>query len=95
MILIKWMVEDLIEYLEDKSVKVCYLYLEINFIERIEILQWLREGEFDVLIGVNLLWEGLDLLEVFLVVILDVDKEGFLWVECFLIQIIGRVVCYV
>ena len=88
--LTKRMAEDLTEYLEDKSVKVRYLHSEINSIERIEILQRLREGEFDVLIGVNLLREGLDLPEVSLVAILDADKEGFLRAERSLIQTIGR-----
>ena len=88
--LTKRMAEDLTEYLEDKGVKVRYLHSEINSIERIEILQRLREGEFDVLIGVNLLREGLDLPEVSLVAILDADKEGFLRAERSLIQTIGR-----
>jgi len=88
--LTKRMAEDLTEYLQDQGIRVRYLHSEINSIERIEILQELREGKFDVLIGVNLLREGLDLPEVSLVVILDADKEGFLRAERSLIQTIGR-----
>ncbi|MBD2678477.1 MULTISPECIES: excinuclease ABC subunit UvrB [Nostoc] len=88
--LTKRMAEDLTEYLEDHSIRVRYLHSEINSIERIEILQNLREGSFDVLVGVNLLREGLDLPEVSLVVIMDADKEGFLRAERSLIQTIGR-----
>ncbi len=88
--LTKRMAEDLTEYLQDQGIRVRYLHSEINSIERIEILQDLREGSFDVLIGVNLLREGLDLPEVSLVVILDADKEGFLRAERSLIQTIGR-----
>jgi excinuclease ABC subunit B len=88
--LTKRMAEDLAEYFQERSVKVRYLHSEINSIERIEILQGLRDGEFDVLIGVNLLREGLDLPEVSLVAILDADKEGFLRAERSLIQTIGR-----
>jgi len=88
--LTKRMAEDLSEYLHERAIKVRYLHSEIQSIERIEILQALREGEFDVLIGVNLLREGLDLPEVSLVVILDADKEGFLRAERALIQTIGR-----
>ncbi len=88
--LTKRMAEDLTEYFEGKGVRVRYLHSEINAIERIEILQDLREGTFDVLIGVNLLREGLDLPEVSLVAILDADKEGFLRAERSLIQTIGR-----
>ncbi len=88
--LTKRMAEDLTEYLEDHSIRVRYLHSEINSIERIEILQNLREGKFDVLVGVNLLREGLDLPEVSLVVIMDADKEGFLRAERSLIQTIGR-----
>jgi excinuclease ABC subunit B len=88
--LTKRMAEDLTEYLEDKGVKVRYLHSEINSIQRIEILQDLREGNFDVLVGVNLLREGLDLPEVSLVAIMDADKEGFLRAERSLIQTIGR-----
>ncbi|MBH8551449.1 excinuclease ABC subunit UvrB [Nostocaceae cyanobacterium CENA357] len=88
--LTKRMAEDLTEYLQDHSIRVRYLHSEINSIERIEILQDLREGKFDVLVGVNLLREGLDLPEVSLVAILDADKEGFLRAERSLIQTIGR-----
>ncbi|MBC1236780.1 excinuclease ABC subunit UvrB [Nostoc sp. 2RC] len=88
--LTKRMAEDLTEYLQDHSIRVRYLHSEINSIERIEILQNLREGHFDVLVGVNLLREGLDLPEVSLVVIMDADKEGFLRAERSLIQTIGR-----
>ncbi|MBW4618341.1 MAG: excinuclease ABC subunit UvrB [Cyanosarcina radialis HA8281-LM2] len=88
--LTKRMAEDLTEYLEDRGVKVRYLHSEIQAIERIEIIQDLRQGNFDVLIGVNLLREGLDLPEVSLVAILDADKEGFLRAERSLVQTIGR-----
>ncbi len=88
--LTKRMAEDLTEYFQERAVRVRYLHSEINSIERIEILQDLREGNFDVLIGVNLLREGLDLPEVSLVAILDADKEGFLRAERSLIQTIGR-----
>jgi excinuclease ABC subunit B len=88
--LTKRMAEDLTEYLQERAIRVRYLHSEIQSIERIEILQALREGEFDVLIGVNLLREGLDLPEVSLVAILDADKEGFLRAERSLIQTIGR-----
>ncbi|MBD2345316.1 excinuclease ABC subunit UvrB [Anabaena subtropica] len=88
--LTKRMAEDLTEYLQEHSVKVRYLHSEINSIQRIEILQDLRQGSFDVLVGVNLLREGLDLPEVSLVVIMDADKEGFLRAERSLIQTIGR-----
>jgi excinuclease ABC subunit B len=88
--LTKRMAEDLTEYFQERGIRVRYLHSEINSIERIEILQDLREGGFDVLIGVNLLREGLDLPEVSLVVILDADKEGFLRSTRSLIQTIGR-----
>jgi excinuclease ABC subunit B len=88
--LTKRMAEDLTEYLQERGIRVRYLHSEINSIQRIEILQELREGKFDVLIGVNLLREGLDLPEVSLVAILDADKEGFLRAERSLIQTIGR-----
>ena len=88
--LTKKMAEDLSEYFAERDVKVQYLHSEIKSIERIEILQALRKGEFDVLIGVNLLREGLDLPEVSLVAILDADKEGFLRSESSIIQTIGR-----
>tara|TARA_B100000700_G_scaffold322854_1_gene425308 strand:- start:1693 stop:3732 length:2040 start_codon:yes stop_codon:yes gene_type:complete len=88
--LTKRMAEDLTDYLSENSVRVRYLHSEIHSIERIEIIQGLRMGEFDVLVGVNLLREGLDLPEVSLVVIFDADKEGFLRAERSLIQTIGR-----
>jgi excinuclease ABC subunit B len=88
--LTKRMAEDLVEYFQERQVRVRYLHSEIQSIERIEIIQALRNGEFDVLIGVNLLREGLDLPEVSLVAILDADKEGFLRSERSLIQTIGR-----
>lgn len=88
--LTKRMAEDLTEYFQERAVRVRYLHSEINSIERIEILQDLRDGIFDVLIGVNLLREGLDLPEVSLVAILDADKEGYLRAERSLIQTIGR-----
>ncbi|MEO1144255.1 MAG: excinuclease ABC subunit UvrB [Cyanobacteria bacterium J06638_22] len=88
--LTKRMAEDLTEYLQDRAIRVRYLHSEIGSIERIEILQDLRNGEFDALIGVNLLREGLDLPEVSLVAILDADKEGYLRAERSLIQTIGR-----
>lgn len=73
------------KYLIKLCIKVCYIYLEVDTMECVEILCNFCFGEFDVLVGVNFLWEGLDLLEVSLVVIIDVDKEGFLWNECFFI----------
>ena len=88
--LTKRMAEDLTEYFHERSVRVKYLHSEIQSIERIEIIQGLRNGEFDVLIGVNLLREGLDLPEVSLVAILDADKEGFLRSTRSLIQTMGR-----
>ena len=88
--LTKKMSEDLSEYFAERDIKVQYLHSEIKSIERIEILQSLRKGEFDVLIGVNLLREGLDLPEVSLVAILDADKEGFLRSESSIIQTVGR-----
>ncbi|KGG14575.1 MULTISPECIES: excinuclease ABC subunit UvrB [unclassified Prochlorococcus] len=88
--LTKRMAEDLTDYLSESNIKVRYLHSEIHSIERIEIIQDLRIGEYDVLVGVNLLREGLDLPEVSLVVILDADKEGFLRAERSLIQTIGR-----
>ena len=88
--LTKKMAEDLTEYLQEQSIRVRYLHSEINSIARIEILQDLRGGNFDVLVGVNLLREGLDLPEVSLVAIMDADKEGFLRAERSLIQTIGR-----
>ena len=88
--LTKRMAEDLTEYFDERGIKVRYLHSEIQSIQRIEILQDLRKGVFDVLIGVNLLREGLDLPEVSLVAIMDADKEGFLRAERSLIQTIGR-----
>jgi len=88
--LTKRMAEDLTDYLAENGVRVRYLHSEIHSIERIEIIQDLRNGLFDALIGVNLLREGLDLPEVSLVAILDADKEGFLRAERSLIQTIGR-----
>ena len=88
--LTKKMAEDLTEYLLELGVKVRYLHSEVDTIQRIEILRDLRMGEFDVLVGINLLREGLDLPEVSLVAILDADKEGFLRSETSLIQTIGR-----
>ena len=88
--LTKRMAEDLSDYLAENGVRVRYLHSEIHSIERIEIIQDLRNGEYDVLVGVNLLREGLDLPEVSLVAILDADKEGFLRAERSLIQTIGR-----
>ncbi len=88
--LTKRMAEDLTDFLSENKVRVRYLHSEIHSIERIEIIQDLRIGEYDVLVGVNLLREGLDLPEVSLVAILDADKEGFLRAERSLIQTIGR-----
>ena len=88
--LTKRMAEDLTDYLAENEVRVRYLHSEIHSIERIEIIQDLRLGEYDVLVGVNLLREGRDLPEVSLVAILDADKEGFLRAERSLIQTIGR-----
>ncbi len=88
--LTKRMAEDLTEYLDEHNVRVRYLHSDIDTIERMEILRDLRLGKFDVLVGINLLREGLDLPEVSLVAILDADKEGFLRSERSLIQTIGR-----
>jgi excinuclease ABC subunit B len=88
--LTKKMAEDLSDYLLEQGVRVRYLHSEIDTIQRIELLRGLRLGEFDVLVGINLLREGLDLPEVQLVCILDADKEGFLRSETSLIQTIGR-----
>ncbi len=88
--LTKKMCEDLTEYYSDLGVKVRYLQSEIETLERVKILRDLRPGEFDVLVGINLLREGLDLPEVSLVAILDADKEGFLRSDISLIQTIGR-----
>jgi excinuclease ABC subunit B len=88
--LTKRMSEDLSEFLRERGIRVEYLHSDIDAIERVEILRKLRQGEFDVLVGVNLLREGLDLPEVALVAILDADKEGFLRSETSLIQTAGR-----
>ena len=88
--LTKKMAEDLTDYLLELGVRVRYLHSEVDTIQRIEILRDLRLGEFDVLVGINLLREGLDLPEVSLVAILDADKEGFLRSDTSLIQMIGR-----
>lgn len=88
--LTKKMAEDLTAYLENHEIKVRYMHHDIDTIERMEIIRDLRLGEFDVLVGINLLREGLDLPEVSLVIILDADKEGFLRSETSLIQTIGR-----
>ncbi|WP_319380087.1 excinuclease ABC subunit UvrB [Thiomicrorhabdus sp.] len=88
--LTKRMAENLTEYLEDHQVRVRYMHSDIDTVERIEIIRDLRLGEFDVLVGINLLREGLDIPEVALVAILDADKEGFLRSERSLIQTIGR-----
>lgn len=88
--LTKKMAEDLTDYLADMGMKVRYLHSDITALERVEILRDLRLGEFDILVGINLLREGLDLPEVSLVAILDADKEGFLRSETSLIQTIGR-----
>ncbi|MCI6582369.1 MAG: excinuclease ABC subunit UvrB [Oscillospiraceae bacterium] len=88
--LTKKMAEDLTTYLENAGIKVRYLHHDIDTVERMEIIRDLRKGEFDVLVGINLLREGLDIPEVSLVAILDADKEGFLRSETSLIQTIGR-----
>ena len=88
--LTKRMAEDLTEYYLDHGVKVRYLHSDIDTVERVEIIRDLRAGEFDVLVGINLLREGLDIPEVSLVAILDADKEGFLRSTRSLIQTIGR-----
>ena len=88
--LTKKMAEDLTDYLEAAGIKVRYMHHDIDTIERMEIIRDLRKGEFDVLVGINLLREGLDIPEVSLVTILDADKEGFLRSETSLIQTIGR-----
>jgi excinuclease ABC subunit B len=88
--LTKRMAEDLTDYLAEHGVKVRYLHSDIDTVERVEIIRDLRLGTFDVLVGINLLREGLDIPEVSLVAILDADKEGFLRSERSLIQTIGR-----
>lgn len=84
------MSEDLTKYLKDLNIKVAYLHSEIKSLERLEIIRALRQGKYDVLVGINLLREGLDIPEVSLIAILDADKEGFLRSETSLIQTIGR-----
>jgi excinuclease ABC subunit B len=84
------MAEQLTEYLQENGIKIRYLHSDIDTVERVEILRDLRIGTFDVLVGINLLREGLDIPEVSLVAILDADKEGFLRSERSLIQTIGR-----
>jgi excinuclease ABC subunit B len=88
--LTKRMAEDLTDYLAEHGIKVRYLHSDIETVERVEIIRDLRLGEFDVLVGINLLREGLDIPEVSLVAILDADKEGFLRSERSLIQTMGR-----
>ena len=88
--LTKRMAEDLTEYLDEHDVRVRYLHSDIDTVERVEIIRSLRKGDFDVLVGINLLREGLDIPEVSLVAILDADKEGFLRSERSLIQTVGR-----
>src|SRR5699024_2434011 len=88
--LTKKMSEDLTVYLKEAGIKVQYLHSEVKTLERIEIIRELRLGKYDVLVGINLLREGIDIPEVSLVAILDADKEGFLRSERSLIQTIGR-----
>ncbi|RME68580.1 MAG: excinuclease ABC subunit UvrB, partial [Alphaproteobacteria bacterium] len=89
-VLTKRMAEDLTEYMDENGVRVRYMHSDIDTLERIEIMRDLRLGAFDVLVGINLLREGLDIPECSLVAILDADKEGFLRSETSLIQTIGR-----
>ena len=84
------MSEDLTKYLKDINIKVAYLHSEVKSLERLEIIRALRQGTYDVLVGINLLREGLDIPEVSLIAILDADKEGFLRSSTSLVQIIGR-----
>ena len=84
------MAEDLTDYLHEHGIRVRYLHSDIDTVERVEIIRDLRLGEFDVLVGINLLREGLDIPEVSLVAILDADKEGFLRSEVTIIQTVGR-----
>jgi excinuclease ABC subunit B len=88
--LTKRLAEDLSQYLEEEGIKCRYLHSEVETIERVEVLRQLREGVYDVLVGVNLLREGLDLPEVSLVAILDADKEGFLRSATSIVQTVGR-----
>lgn len=89
-VLTKRMAEDLTDYLMDHGIRVRYLHSDIDTVERVEIIRDLRKGEFDVLVGINLLREGLDMPEVSLVAVMDADKEGFLRSDRSLIQTIGR-----
>ena len=89
-VLTKRLAEDLTDFLHENGVRVRYLHSDIDTVERVEIIRDLRIGEFDVLVGINLLREGLDMPEVSLVAILDADKEGFLRSERSLIQTVGR-----
>ena len=86
----KRMAEDLSDFLQEEGLKVAYLHSDIVTVERLKILKELREGKYDVLVGINLLREGLDLPEVSLIAILDADKEGFLRSTTSLVQIMGR-----
>lgn len=88
--LTKKMAEDLTAYLEKMEIKVRYMHHDVDTIERMELIRDLRAGEYDVLVGINLLREGLDIPEVSLVAILDADKEGFLRSETSLVQTIGE-----
>ena len=88
--LTKKMAEDLTEYLDTMGIKVKYMHFDVETIERMKLIRELRLGEYDVLVGINLLREGLDIPEVSLVAILDADKEGFLRSETSLIQTVGR-----
>ena len=88
--LTKRMAEDLTEYLHEQGIRVRYMHSDIDTVERIQIIRDLRLGAFDVLVGINLLREGLDIPECALVAILDADKEGFLRSETSLVQTIGR-----
>jgi len=88
--LTKRMAEDLTEYLKDLNVRVRYMHSDVETLERIELVRALRAGEFDVMVGINLLREGLDIPEVALVAILDADKEGYLRSETSLVQTCGR-----
>lgn len=88
--LTKKMAEDLTDYFTKLDIKVRYMHHDVDTIERMELIRDLRAGEFDVLVGINLLREGLDIPEVSLVAILDADKEGFLRSETSLVQTIGR-----
>ena len=93
--LTKRMAEDLTSYLQDADIKVQYIHSDVDTVERVDILRDLRLGKYDVLVGINLLREGIDLPEVSLVIILDADKEGFLRSKTSLIQTIGRAARYV